>query len=50
MKCDSLVNLKGAPKEADTFDCSHCSKLISLEGSPKKVDTFICSNCCIPHR
>ena len=45
--CDSLITLKGAPKEVGgNFDCRRCRSLTTLEGAPKKVGgSFICRDC-----
>ena len=45
--CNSLISLKGAPKEVGgRFVCYNCKSLSSLEGAPEKVGrNFICNNC-----
>ena len=45
--CDSLKDLKGAPKEiGGDFYCGYCDSLKDLKGSPKRVvGAFYCDHC-----
>lgn len=44
--CPELVDLEGAPIEAQEFNCDSCPNLTSLKGAPEWVKfDFSCNNC-----